>query len=107
MPANQFATLRTWYGEAVVATEIDPISNLPAAWLTPGQAPVSNTKANKFSTYLADIKGQQYGNVANVPFSTLTTTGSASSSDVSVGNANFGMVNGVAFDLRVVRYFPA
>jgi hypothetical protein len=107
MPANQFATLRTWYGEAVLATTIDPISNLPAAWLTPGQAPVSNAKASLYSDYLAGIEGQQYGNVANVPFSTLATTGSAEASNTAVGNANYGYVNGIGFDLRVVRYFPA
>jgi hypothetical protein len=46
MPAEQFATLRTWYGEASVEGAVDTdFSGLPLAWLTPGQAPVPNTKA--------------------------------------------------------------
>lgn len=42
MPADQFATLRTWYGEAVANDSLNTVADLPAAWLTPGQAPVEN-----------------------------------------------------------------
>ena len=69
MPADQFATLRTWYGEAPVG--LDAVATLPAAWLTPGQAPVDNSVTA--SMLLATVKTEQYGNVVNVPFSTIST----------------------------------
>jgi len=93
MPADQFATLRTWYGEAPLT--INDVSNLPAAWLTPGQAPVDNSVLA--SKLLATVKTEQYGNVVNVPFSTISTqTGSTT----PVGDTNYGVYNGVSFDLR-------
>jgi len=102
MPANQFATLRTWYGEAGVVSEIDATSNLPAAWLTPGQAPVDNSILA--SKLLATVPGETFGNVVNVPFSTISTqTGTTD----TVGNTNYGAYNSVSFDLRAARYFPA
>lgn len=93
MPADQFATLRTWYGEAPLT--INDVSNLPAAWLTPGQAPVDNSITA--SMLLATVKTEQYGNVVNVPFSTISTqTGNTT----PVGDTNYGVYNGVSFDLR-------
>ena len=93
MPADQFATLRTWYGEAPLT--INDVSNLPAAWLTPGQAPVDNSVTA--SMLLATVKTEQYGNVVNVPFSTISTqTGSTT----PVGDTNYGVYNSVSFDLR-------
>jgi len=71
MPAEQFATLRTWYGEPTVAGALDTKANLPAAWLSPGQAPVDNSKAA--SKMLATAPTESYGNVVNVPFSTIST----------------------------------
>jgi len=103
MPAEQFATLRTWYGEATALALEDPNSSLPASWLTPGQAPVDNSKTN--SGYLATVESQQYGNVVNVPASTIATTAAAATA--TVGNTNFGLVNNIKFDLRVARFFPA
>jgi hypothetical protein len=69
MPADQFATLRTWYGEATV--ELDLKANLPAAWLSPGQAPVDNSK--DASKLLATAPTESWGNVVNVPVSTIST----------------------------------
>lgn len=93
MPADQFATLRTWYGEAPVT--LDAVADLPAAWLTPGQAPVDNSLSA--SMLLATVKTEQYGNVVNVPFSTISTqTGNTT----PVGDANYGLYNSNAFDLR-------
>jgi len=102
MPADQFATLRTWYGEASVEGALDTTSNLPAAWLTPGQAPVANSITA--SKLLATVPGETFGNVVNVPFSTISTqTGSTD----TVGDTNYGSFNAATFDLRAARYFPA
>jgi hypothetical protein len=95
MPADQFATLRTWYGEASAIGALDPTANLPAAWLTPGQAPVANSA--EASMLLATVPGETYGNVVNVPFSTISAqTGSTT----PVGDTNYGTYNSVTFDLR-------
>jgi hypothetical protein len=102
MPADQFATLRTWYGEASVKGELDPTSNLPAAWLTPGQAPVANSVTA--SMLLASVPGETYGNVVNVPFSTISAQTGATT---PVGDTSYGTYNGGTFDLRAARYFPA
>lgn len=102
MPADQFATLRTWYGEASVAGALDATANLPAAWLTPGQAPVDNSK--NASLLLASVPSETYGNVVNVPFSKLSTV---SGSSTVVGDTNYGSFDSSKFDLRVARYFPA
>jgi hypothetical protein len=102
MPADQFATLRTWYGEASVSGALDTTADLPAAWLTPGQAPVANSVTA--SKLLATVPGETFGNVVNVPFSTMSTqTGDVN----TVGDTNFGTYNSNAFDLRAARYFPA
>jgi len=70
MPADQFATLRTWYGEPTVAGGLDLKANLPAAWLSPGQAPVDNSK--DASKLLASAPTESWGNVVNVPVSTIS-----------------------------------
>jgi len=98
MPADQFATLRTWYGEASVKGALDPLADLPAAWLTPGQAPVENT--TNASLLLASVPyTEQLGNVVNVPFSKQSTSSSAS---VAVGDTNYGTYDSssIKFDLR-------
>jgi len=102
MPADQFATLRTWYGEASVEGAVDATAGLPAAWLTPGQAPVANSVTA--SKLLATVPGETFGNVVNVPFSTISTQTGATD---TVGATNFGTYNSNAFDLRAARYFPA
>jgi len=97
MPALQFATLRTWYGEAGVAGAIDPLASLPAAWLTPGQAPVDNSITA--SAFLADVPNtEQFGNVVNVPYSKQSTVSTAG----SVGDTNYGTFDSssIKFDLR-------
>jgi len=66
MPADQFATLRTWYGEG--AATIDSYTGQTSSWSSVGGAPISNTKA--VSLQLAGVSSQLYGNVANVPAST-------------------------------------
>ena len=102
MPADQFATLRTWYGEAGTIGGLDPTANLPAAWLTPGQAPVDNSITA--SKLLATVPGETFGNVVNVPISTISAqTGNTD----TVGDTNYGTYNSVTFDLRAARYFPA
>jgi len=98
MPADQFATLRTWYGEGPTGAigELDPTANLPAAWLTPGQAPVENS--SNASLLLASVPyTEMYGNVVNVPFSKQSTSTSAT---VAVGDTNYGTANAFKFDLR-------
>jgi len=95
MPADQFATLRTWYGEASIAGALDTTANLPAAWLTPGQAPVDNSK--NASLLLATVPSETYGNVVNVPFSKLS---SVSGSSTVVGDTNYGSFDSSKFDLR-------
>jgi len=97
MPADQFATLRTWYGEATTKGALDDLADLPAAWLTPGQAPVENT--TNASSYLASVPyTEQLGNVVNVPFSKQSTSSTA----VSVGDTNYGTFDtgSIPFDLR-------
>jgi len=42
MPGDSFATLRTWYGEGAMA--VNAVTQQPATWLSPGQAPISNAK---------------------------------------------------------------
>jgi len=94
MPADLFATLRTWYGEAPLT--LDAVADLPAAWLTPGQAPVENS--SNASLLLASVPyTEMYGNVVNVPFSKQSTSTSAS---VAVGDTNYGTANAFKFDLR-------
>ena len=63
MPAEQFASLRTWYG--VGSTSLDDVTQMSSNWMTAGQAPIANTKL--VSAQLAAVKSQLYGNVANVP----------------------------------------
>ena len=63
MPANAFASLRTWYGQG--STAIDDKTGMSSNWSTAGQAPIVNTTA--VSLQLAAVKSQLYGNVANVP----------------------------------------
>jgi hypothetical protein len=75
MPANAFASLRTWYGAG--ATGLDPKTGMSSNWSTAGQAAINNT--GLVSTQLAAVKSQLYGNVANVPQSgnVLSTTTTA------------------------------
>jgi len=98
MPADQFATLRTWYGEASVDGELDTTANLPAAWLTPGQAPVENS-TNASLLLLTVPYTEMYGNVVNVPFSTISTQSGALATN-TVGDANYGPRDSATFDLR-------
>jgi len=63
MPAEQFASLRTWYG--VGAATKDDLTQMSSNWSSVGQAPIVNTTAT--SLQLAAVKSQLYGNVANVP----------------------------------------
>ena len=63
MPAEQFASLRTWYGQG--ATAVDAVTGMSSNWSSAGQAPIINTTAT--SLQLAAVKSQLYGNVANVP----------------------------------------
>jgi hypothetical protein len=63
MPADQFGSLRTWYGQG--ATAIDDVTGMSSNWSSVGQAPIVNTTAT--SLQLAAVKSQLYGNVANVP----------------------------------------
>jgi hypothetical protein len=72
MPANAFASLRTWYGAG--STSIDPKTGMSSNWSSVGQAAINNTTA--VSLQLAAVKSQLYGNVANVPQSgnVLSTT---------------------------------
>ena len=65
MPAIQFASLRTWYGQGAWTT--DATNNMPSSWMSPGQAPIDNTAG--ISLQLAPVVSQLYGNVANVPVS--------------------------------------
>jgi hypothetical protein len=65
MPAVEFASLRTWYGQGTWT--VDATTNMPSNWMSPGQAPVENTTA--VSLQLAPVVSQLYGNVANVPVS--------------------------------------
>jgi len=100
MPAVQFSSLRTWYGQG--SDSKDDTSGYSANWMSPGQAPINNTKA--ISLQLAGVKSQLYGNVANIPMSAnvvSTTTTALGATE------NYGKYNSVYFDLRQMRYFPA
>lgn len=99
MPAAQFATLRTWYGEGAIA--VDSMTQQSANWLSPGQAAMTNTADQ--SLKLLAVRSQLYGNVANVPVSNNV----ASTTTTAIGDFNYGTFNSVAFDLRQMRYFPA
>ena len=99
MPAEQFATLRTWYGEGAIA--VDTMTQQSANWLSPGQAAMTNTADQ--SLKLLAVRSQLYGNVANVPVSNNV----ASTTATAIGDFNYGTFNSVAFDLRQMRYFPA
>ena len=101
MPAEQFATLRTWYGEGAVA--VDTMTQQSANWLSPGQAAMTNTADQ--SLKLLAVRSQLYGNVANVPVSNYVAQ---PTSTASLGNFNYGKYNNTnVFDLRQIRYFPA
>jgi hypothetical protein len=65
MPAVEFASLRTWYGQGAWST--DQATSMSSNWMSPGQAPIINTKDT--SAQLAPVVSQLYGNVANVPMS--------------------------------------
>ena len=99
MPADQFATLRTWYGEGQLTA--DALTQQTSTWSSAGGAPIANSAP--VSLQLAGVKSQLYGNVANVPVSNSV----ASITDVAIGNYNFGTFNSAAFDLRQMRYLPA
>lgn len=79
MPAEQFASLRTWYGQG--STAADDVTGMSSNWMSPGQAPIINTSA--VSLQLALVKSQLYGNVANVPMSgnVVSTSTDALSAD--------------------------
>lgn len=100
MPAEQYATLRTWYGEGALTN--DGMTGQSSSWLSTGQVPIGNTAA--ISLQLAGVKSQLYGNVANVPVSNNIQQ---AASAVAIGDFNNGKYNNVAFDLRAMRYFPA
>ena len=107
MPGEQYATLRTWYGYG------GPIGGTPtkittgalkdqqANWYAPGQNSFSNTAAN--SALVAEITGQAWGNVANMPASTYFSGSTVAANSGST----YGALGSAAFDFRVVRYFPA
>jgi hypothetical protein len=101
MPANQYATLRTWYGEGVLSNDL--VSGQSAAWLSAGQAYINVLDAT--SLQLLGVKSQLYGNVANVPVS--NNIDQSATSSTATGNFNFGKYNNTVFDLRAMRYFPA
>lgn len=100
MPADQFATLRTWYGEGSLV--IDPVTQQTSTWSSAGGAPIANSTAA--SLQLAGVKSQLYGNVANVP---VSTAAASTTSAVLTATQNYGTYNSIRFDLRQMRFFPA
>lgn len=104
MPADQFGSLRTWYGQGAAVTDV--ATQQSQNWMSPGQAAIDNNDSS--SLQLAGVKSQLYGNVANVPMSGVAsgtaTTGSATALGAS---ENYGKYNTIYFDLRQMRYFPA
>jgi len=102
MPANQFATLRTWYGEGNLL--IDPVTQQTSTWSSAGGAPIAND--TNTSLQLAGVKSQLYGNVANVPVSGMVTQGTSTTTPLTA-TQNYGTYNNIRFDLRQMRFFPA
>jgi hypothetical protein len=101
-PADQFATLRTWYGDGA-ATAAGSLTGQPAAWYAPGRNPL--TTAN--SSYAAEVAGQQWGNVAHMPSSTYYSSTAAIPAGSTATYGALGSAGTAKFDLRVVRYMPA
>jgi hypothetical protein len=102
MPADQFATLRTWYGEGALTA--DALTQQTSTWSSAGGAPIGNSTA--ISLQLAGVKSQLYGNVANVPVSGMVTQ-AASVTTALTASQNYGTYNNTRFDLRQMRFFPA
>lgn len=109
MPAAQFSTLRTWYGQAAGATIATATNVLgagqPPAWYAPG--------VNDFSNAIADVLpngssgSQMWGNVANLPNSEWGTA-TAATAAASPATATFGAVGTTGkFDFRQIRFLPA
>jgi len=84
MPAQQFATLRTWYGKGYLAdgTKAVGAGALVAEnmdWYAPYQQSALS------ATLYTNVMSQYYGNVANFPSSTYSATTPAAGSSASYG----------------------
>jgi hypothetical protein len=104
MPAAQFSTLRTWYGQATAASSGVVGTNQPA-WYAPG--------VNGYSNAIADVVvngssgSQMWGNVANLPNSQWGSA-SATTAAASPATATFGAISTTGkFDFRQIRFLPA
>ena len=104
MPAAQFSTLRTWYGQAAGSTTGPVGSGLPA-WYAPG--------VNDYPNAIADVVvngssgSQMWGNVANLPNSQWGTS-TATTAAASPATATFGAIATTGkFDFRQIRFLPA
>jgi len=84
MPAEQFNTLRTWYGMgyAVDGTKVAG-TGAATGYFTNWYAPYQQSALA--ATDFSNVAGQYYGNVGNFPSSTYTATTPAASSTATYG----------------------
>lgn len=104
MPAAQFSTLRTWYGNGLGATTSTALAIEQANWYAPG----NNAYPNAVATTNIDAASgtQMWGNVGNFPGAKWGT--STSTTTAITTGATFGTVGtSSSFDLRQIRFLPA
>jgi len=88
MPANQFATLRTWYGKGyttegtkVLGANTGPLAAEYTNWYAPYQ------QSAAIASVLTPIAGQYYGNVANFPSSSISAATPTASSSYGIASS--------------------
>lgn len=103
MPAAQFSTLRTWYGNGLGAVASTALANEQANWYAPG----NNAYTNALATTNIDAASgtQMWGNVGNFPGAKWGVSTSATTA-IPTG-ATFGTDGTASYDLRQIRFLPA
>lgn len=103
MPAAQFSTLRTWYGNGLGAVSSSALANEQANWYAPGNNKYTNALA---TTNIDAASGtQMWGNVGNFPGAKWGVSTSATTA-IPTG-ATFGTDGTASYDLRQIRFLPA
>jgi len=93
MPAAQFATLRTWYGDGAAVVTNTVLSDYVASWYAPGRAgPNGLAFTAAAAAGAAEVAGQQFGNVGHMPASTDFTATSSATAVTAGSSATYGAI---------------